>query len=77
MNKFNKTKEWLIEEYLIKDRSRKEVASKCGLTIAGLKCVLTKFGIKKEKLVLTKDKLETLINKKLDHTQIEKELNIG
>ena len=29
MAKFNKTKEWLIEEYVIKGRSRKEIAVEC------------------------------------------------
>ena len=33
MTKFTKTKEWLIEEYVIKSRSRKEIANKWGLTV--------------------------------------------
>lgn len=61
MSKFNKTKEWLIEEYVIKNRSRKEVAQECGLTIAGLKSVLLKLGIKKEKTVIDDDEITRLV----------------
>lgn len=50
MSKFNKSKEWLIEEYVIKNRPRAEVAAECGLTIAGLKSLLIKLGIKKRKI---------------------------
>ena len=38
--KFNKTREWVIEEYVNKNRSRKEVAEECGLTIGGFKSYL-------------------------------------
>lgn len=75
--KFNKTKEWLIEEYVIKERPRKEIASECGLTESGLKSTLAKFGIKKEKLNIPKDRLEELINQKLDHKEIENILGIS
>ena len=37
MAKFTKTKEWLEEEYVIKNRPRQEIADECGLTLAGLK----------------------------------------
>lgn len=77
MGKFNKTKEWLVEEYVIKNRSRKEIASECGLSESGLKSLLNKLNIKKEILDLPKDKLEELINLKLDHTEIESRLNIS
>ena len=77
MAKFTKTKEWLIEEYLIKGRSRKEIAAECGLSEAGLKSLLAKFEIKKEKLNISKEKLEELINQKLNHQEIEKILGIG
>lgn len=77
MGKFNKTKEWLVEEYVIKNRSRKEIASECGLSESGLKSLLLKLDIKKEILDVPKDKLEELINLKLDHTEIEKRLNIS
>lgn len=77
MAKFNKTKEWLIEEYVIKGRSRKEIAAECGLTEAGLKSTLAKFEIKKEKLNIPKEVLEDLVNQKLNHEEIEKKLNIS
>ena len=77
MAKFTKTKEWLIEEYVIKERSRKEIANECGLTESGLKSLLSKWNIKKEKLNLPKEKLEELINQKLPHDEIEKRLNIS
>lgn len=35
--KFNKDKDWLIEEYINKNRKREDIASECGLTLAGLK----------------------------------------
>lgn len=77
MSKFTKTKEWLIEEYVIKNRPRKEIANECGLTEAGLKSTLAKFGIKKEKLDLPKEKLKELIDLKLNHKEIEDKLGIG
>ena len=77
MTKFNKTKEWLEEEYIIKNHSREEIASECGLTLAGLKSTLARFNLKKEKLDISKEKLESLVDKKLNHKEIEKELNIG
>ena len=77
MAKFTKTKEWLIEEYLIKERSRKEIAAECGLSEAGLKSLLSKFGIKKEKLNISKETIEQLIIQKLNHKEIEEILNIS
>lgn len=77
MGKFNKTKEWLEEQYVIKNRSRKDIALECGLSEAGLKSLLSKLDIKKEKLDLPKEKLENLIKQKLNHKQIESALNIG
>ena len=63
MAKFTKTKEWLEEEYVIKNRPRQEIADECGLTLAGLKSLLAKLNIKKEKL-------ESLVNQKLSHDEI-------
>lgn len=77
MTKFTKTKEWLIEEYVIKNRSRREIANECGLTESGLKSLLIKWDIKKEKLSIPKEKLEELVNQKLNHEEIEKILGIG
>lgn len=77
MVKFTKTKEWLINEYVINNRSRKDIANECGLSEAGLKSLLNKWGVKKEKLNISKEILEELINKKLSHDEIEKRLNIS
>lgn len=77
MTKFNKSKEWLIEEYVIKGRSRKEVAIECGLSEAGLKSLLTKLDIKKEKLDISKEKIQELIESGKTHKEIEDLLNIG
>lgn len=38
--KFNKSRDWLYEEYVIKDRKRKDIAKECGLTVAGLQNTL-------------------------------------
>jgi hypothetical protein len=38
--KFNQTIELLINEYVINNRSRKEIAAECGLSEAGLKSLL-------------------------------------
>lgn len=62
--KFNKTKEWLTEEYIVKNKSREEVAKECGLTVAGLKSLLINLGIKKSKLVITEEVLKDLVDKK-------------
>lgn len=75
MAKFNKSKEWLIEEYVIKNRPRTEVATECGLTVAGLKSLLIKLGIKKEKLIIKKDILESLIEQGKHVDEIASELN--
>lgn len=77
MGKFNKTKDWLIEQYVIKNRTRKEIALECGLSESGLKSLLIKLDIKKETLDLPKEKLEELVNLKLNHKEIEEKLNIS
>jgi hypothetical protein len=48
MIKFNKSREWLIEEYVIKKRKIKDLAPECGLSVGGLKSRLLKEGIKQE-----------------------------
>lgn len=50
--KFNKTKEWLIEEYVNKNRSRKDVAKDCDLSESDLKSLLLEWKIEKNKLKL-------------------------
>ena len=59
--KFNKTREWLYEEYVIKNRPRKEIAAECGLTLAGLKNTLDKYGISKPKLEIPISELEAYL----------------
>lgn len=59
--KFNKTREWLYEEYVIKNRPRKEIAAECGLTLAGLKNALDKYGISKPKLEIPISELEAYL----------------
>lgn len=76
MSKFTKTKEWLIEEYVIKNKSRSKIAKECGLTESGLKSLLNKWNIKKEKLNISKETLENLVNQFLSHEEIEKKLKI-
>lgn len=49
--KFNKTPEWLYEQYVQKERPRAEIAKECGISEAGLKSVLIKYGIKKNHFV--------------------------
>lgn len=59
--KFNKTTEWLYEEYVVKNRDRKEIAKECGLTEAGLKSTLSKYGIKKPKLEIPVEEVKQLL----------------
>ena len=72
--KFTKNKEWLIQEYVINDRPRKEIAAKCGLTEAGLKSVLTQLDVKKEKFTINKNTLIDLVNAKLSADEIAEKL---
>lgn len=73
--KFNKSKEWLIEQYVIFDRPRKEIAAECGLSEAGLKSLLAEFKILKNKFTIDKKELENLVNQKLSVEKIAKQLN--
>lgn len=75
--KFNKTREWLIQEYIINDRPRKEIAEECGLTEAGLKSVLAKLDVKKEKFVIKEEVLKDLVNQLLSAEEIANKLNCG
>lgn len=59
--KFNKTTEWLYEEYVVKNRDRKDIAKECGLTEAGLKSLLSKYGIKKPKFEIPVGEIEQLL----------------
>lgn len=75
MSKFNKTKEWLIEEYVIKNKSRKEVAENCNLTESGLKSLLIKWDIKKEKINIKESDFVEAVNKKLNAKELAQMFN--
>lgn len=73
--KFNKTKEWLIQEYIIKNRNREEIAKECGLTIAGLKSILKFYNLKKDKVFVDIEKLKQLLAEKYSVKEIIQKLN--
>lgn len=73
--KFNKTKKWLIEQYIVLNRPRKEIAAECGLSEAGLKSLLAEFKIFKDKFTIDKKELEELVNQKLSVENIANKLN--
>lgn len=62
--KFNKTVEWVIEEYINKKRPRKEVAEECGLSESGFQSFLKENNIIKGCISfnIKREELETLIN---------------
>lgn len=72
MSKFNKSKEWVINEYIIKDRSREEVAKECGLSIGGLKSYLKVNNIHKENLIknISKEELSEKIDSGMNVVEI-------
>lgn len=74
--KFNKTKEWLINEYVVNNRSRKEIAAECGLSEAGLKSLLKDWGIYKDKLTVTKENLEECINNRMSAKEIAEHFGV-
>lgn len=59
--KFNKTKDWLYKEYVIKNRPRKEIAKECGVTEAGLKSILLRYNIKKESFIKPVEEVKNLL----------------
>lgn len=63
--KFNKSKEWLIEQYVIFDRPRKEIAAECGLSEAGLKSLLAEFKILKNKFTIDKKRIRKFSKSKI------------
>lgn len=73
--KFNKTKEWLIEEYVVKNRSRKELSEECGLTEAGLKSVLLQYNITKDNKIISIETVRNLLQQGKSVKEITKELN--
>ena len=46
---------------MVKNRDRKDIAKECGLTEAGLKSVLSKYGIKKPKFEIPVEEIEQLL----------------
>lgn len=75
--KFSKSREWLYNEYVVNNRSRKELAKECNVSLAGFKSVLIKYNIKKEVITIDKSTLEELIDKPLSVKEISKQLNCG
>lgn len=73
--KFNKSRDWLYEEYVVKNRSLKEVASDCGLTSAGLKNALAKYGIVKPKLEIPISELAQYLEEGKSVEEISKIFN--
>lgn len=70
--KFSKTKEWLIEEYIIKNRPRKEIAEECNLSEAGLKSLLKSYNIYKEIKTVDPCKLNALVKEGKNAEEIAK-----
>lgn len=64
MVKFTKTREWLIEEFVVKKRKIKDLAPECELSIGGLKSRLLKEGIKQEKFNIEEGILRDLLEVK-------------
>ena len=48
-------KEWLYEEYVVKDKSTKDIAEECGCQQSTVQQYLSKFKIKKEKVARSRD----------------------
>lgn len=80
-------KEWLYNEYITKDRSSRDIAEECGCKIGTVQQYLSKFKIKKERIVRSRKYThryqqydymyqEHIINKK-SMVQIAKENNIS
>lgn len=75
--KFNKTREWLIEQYVTLNRSREEIATECGLTVAGLKSVLIQLDVKKDKFEIKEKVLRDLVNSGKRVKEIQEILNVS
>ena len=74
--KFNKTKDWLIEEYVNKNRPRKEIAAECGMSEAGLKSLLKDWNIYKDKFIISKESLKECIDNKMSAEEIAEHFNV-
>ena len=73
--KFNKSREWLYEEYVVKNRKREDVAKDCGLTVAGLKNTLDKYGIYKPKFEVPVNELKQYLEEGKSVEEISKIMN--
>lgn len=75
--KFNKSIDWLIEEYTVKGRNRAEIAKECGVSEAGLKSILLRYNIKQgtDKKEVTKENLKEAIDKGYTREEIAEMFN--
>ena len=64
------TPEWVREQYVIKNRSRTEVAKEIGLTSAGFKNYLSRHQIYKDTHRVTKEEYEKAINQGLTRKEL-------
>ncbi len=75
--KFNKTPEWLYEQYVLKEKPRTEIAKECGVSEAGLKSVLIKYNIKKIPFVRPIKEIKQYLQEGKSVTEISKLLKCG
>lgn len=75
--KFDKTPEWLFNEYVIKDRTIAEIAKECNLTRAGLKSTLNKYNIRKPVFDRKETEIRNLLAAGKTTKEISELLNIG
>lgn len=75
--KFNKTVEWLYNEYITKDRTIEEVAKECNLTRPGLKSLLAKHSIRKPIFNRPVSQIEELLNSGKSTKEIQDILKCG
>lgn len=76
--KFNKDRDWLYNEYIVKKRKIKDIAADCGLRVGGLKCLLTKYNIRRPKFPLTRELLyKDVYEDKLTSEEIAQKYSVG
>ena len=73
--KFNKTKEWLYNEYVINNKSREQIAEEANVSLATVKEYIRKWQIYKPKLTIKKDDLISLIEQGYTTSQIAEKYN--
>ena len=74
--KCTKSKEWIYEEYVIKNRKREDVAKDCGLTVSGFKSILIDYNIKKEKSTIDINWLSQELNSGKTVDEIAKQMHL-